>query len=310
MEIVLCICCCICIIKIIWDYIERKQMKMMLNMITEQLDNKKNEQEKYIRIKTTNPEIQQLINSINIFLEKQYEQAVEYRKRSQQAMQMMTNISHDIKTPLTVLGGYTEMLQNRAEKGDDMNKLNELIAKMKEKTDRSIKSINQLFDMIKIESGDYVVELQNQDIVSICEETILEYYDLLEESEYEVQINLPEKPIMVLIDKKATSRILKNLVDNAIKYGKDGKYFGISINSIANSDFIEVRIEDHGKGISKDECNDIFRRSYRVEKNDKNVRGSGLGLAISQNLAVMMQGSITVESIQGEKTVFCWKIKS
>ena len=53
MEIVLCICCCICIIKIIWDYIERKQMKMMLNMITEQLDNKKNEQEKYIRITTT-----------------------------------------------------------------------------------------------------------------------------------------------------------------------------------------------------------------------------------------------------------------
>ena len=133
---------------------------------------------------------------------------------------------------------------------------------------------------------------------------------MLEESEYEVQINLPEKPIMVLIDKKAASRILKNLVDNAIKYGKDGKYFGISINSIANSDFIEVRIEDHGKGIPKDECNDIFRRSYRVEKNDKNVRGSGLGLAISQNLAVMMQGSITVESIQGEKTVFCWKIKS
>ncbi len=311
MEIGLAVCCITLIAMVIWNYFENKRMKEMLRAIAGQVEEKKEEQgETYVRIRTTNESIQGLVNSINVFLEEQYEQRAEYKKRNQQAMQMMTNISHDIKTPLTVLGGYTEILKNKAEEGADREKIYELILKMKEKTDKSIRSINQLFDMAKIKSGDYRVEIQEQDIVSICNETILEYYDLLEEQGYEVHINLPQEPLVVSIDKQAAGRILKNLIDNAVKYGKDGKYFGISVDKKASDDFIEVCVEDHGRGIQQKQCEDIFRRSYTVEKNDKNVRGSGLGLSISQNLAIMMGSYITVESIPEERTVFCWKIKS
>lgn len=311
MEIGLIMCCIILSSMVIWNYFELKSMKEMLKSIAGQVEEKKKEQgERYVQIRTVNESIQGLVNSINVFLEEQFEQRAEYEKRNQQAMQMMTNISHDIKTPLTVLGGYTEILKNKAEEGADREKIYELILKMKEKTDKSIRSINQLFEMAKIESGDYRVELQKQDIVSICNETILEYYDLLEEQGYIVHIDFPQEPLMVFVDKQAVSRILKNLIDNALKYGKEGKYLGIRVEKENGEDTIDVFVEDHGRGIQKKQCEDIFKRSYMAEKKDKNVRGSGLGLAISQNLASMMGSYITVESIPEERTVFCWRIKS
>ena len=100
------------------------------------------------------------------------------------------------------------------------------------------------------------------------------------------------------VDIEAVGRILKNLIDNAIKYGNAGKFLGISLYKKDNHIYIEV--EDHGAGISEKDKIHIFTRAYTADRK----KGNGLGLAISQELANSMVGSISVVSIPQEKTVF------
>ncbi len=125
---------------------------------------------------------------------------------------------------------------------------------------------------------------------------------------YDVEINIPEYPIFVRIDKKAAIRIIKNIIDNAIKYGDDGKYLGITVEEKEKE--VYVLFEDHGQGIENIEIEKIFNRSYTLSDTNKNYESSGLGLAISKNLANGMNSDILVKSIPHKQTVFNWKIKS
>ena len=141
-------------------------------------------------------------------------------------------------------------------------------------------------------------DIKKYNITSLCREIVLGYYDLLYIKGYDVEINIPEYPIFVQIDKKAAIRIIKNIIDNAIKYGNAGKFLGISLYKKDNHIYIEV--EDHGAGISEKDKIHIFTRAYTADRK----KGNGLGLAISQELANSMGGSISVVSIPQEKTVF------
>ena len=262
------------------------------------LDIINNSENNYILIPSDIKVVKETAKGINNLLEKFNDSQIDYNRNQKVILQIFTNISHDLRTPITVLKGYIEMLYLQSQKEDLPPAIHATIEKMQRNSQELVHSVNNLFNLAKIQSGDMVFHIQKVNLTQVCHEIILEFYTILEEEKFHVEVNIEDKPLYANVDIEAVGRILKNLIDNAIKYGNAGKFLGISLYKKDNHIYIEV--EDHGAGISEKDKIHIFTRSYTADRK----KGNGLGLAISQELANSMGGSISVVSIPQEKTVF------
>ena len=194
------------------------------------------------------------------------------------------------------------MLYIQSKKEELSNSMSEIIEKMQNNSNELVHSVNNLFNLAKIQSGDIILNIQRVNLTQLCHEIILEFYDLLENEHFNVEVNIKDKPIYANVDIDGVQRILKNLIDNAIKYGNSGKFLGVSLYKKDNHTYIEV--EDHGIGISEKDKENIFLRAYTSDRKN----GNGLGLAISQGLANSMGASISLNSIPNKKTIFTFKL--
>ena len=262
------------------------------------LDIINNSENNYILIPSDIKVVKETAKGINNLLEKFNDRQIDYNRNQKVILQIFTNISHDLRTPITVLKGYIEMLYLQSQKEDLPPAIHATIEKMQRNSQELVHSVNNLFNLAKIQSGDMVFHIQKVNLTHVCHEIILEFYTILEEEKFHVEVNIEDKPLYANVDIEAVGRILKNLIDNAIKYGNAGKFLGISLYKKDNHIYIEV--EDHGAGISEKDKIHIFTRAYTADRK----KGNGLGLAISQELANSMGGSISVVSIPQEKTVF------
>lgn len=262
------------------------------------LDIINNSENNYILIPSDIKVVKETAKGINNLLEKFNDRQIDYNRNQKVILQIFTNISHDLRTPITVLKGYIEMLYLQSQKEDLPPAIHATIEKMQRNSQELVHSVNNLFNLAKIQSGDMVFHIQKVNLTQVCHEIILEFYTILEEKKFHVEVNIEDKPLYANVDIEAVGRILKNLIDNAIKYGNAGKFLGISLYKKDNHIYIEV--EDHGAGISEKDKIHIFTRAYTADRK----KGNGLGLAISQELADSMGGSILVVSIPQEKTVF------
>lgn len=252
----------------------------------------------YILVPSDIRVVKETAEDINNLLEKFYGRQIDYNRNQKIILQIFTNISHDLRTPVTVLKGYIEMLYLQSQKEALSPAMRATVEKMQSNSQELVHSVNNLFDMAKIQSGDMILNIQKVNLTQVCHEIILEFYDLLERENFNVEVNIEDKPLYANVDTEAVQRILKNLIDNAIKYGGAGKFLGISLYE--EDSHICIAVEDHGAGISEKDKKHIFTRAYTA---DRKI-GNGLGLAISQGLANSMGGSISVSSILREKTVF------
>ena len=257
-----------------------------------------NSENNYILIPSDIKVVKETAKGINNLLEKFNDSQIDYNRNQKVILQIFTNISHDLRTPITVLKGYIEMLYLQSQKEDLPPAIHATIEKMQRNSQELVHSVNNLFNLAKIQSGDMVFHIQKVNLTQVCHEIILEFYTILEEEKFHVEVNIEDKPLYANVDIEAVGCILKNLIDNAIKYGNAGKFLGISLYKKDNHIYIEV--EDHGAGISEKDKIHIFTRAYTADRK----KGNGLGLAISQELANSMGGSISVVSIPQEKTVF------
>ena len=262
------------------------------------LDIINNSENNYILIPSDIKVVKETAKGINNLLEKFNDRQIDYNRNQKVILQIFTNISHDLRTPITVLKGYIEMLYLQSQKEDLPPAIHATIEKMQRNSQELVHSVNNLFNLAKIQSGDMVFHIQKVNLTQVCHEIILEFYTILEEEKFHVEVNIEDKPLYANVDIEAVGRILKNLIDNSIKYGNACKFLGISLYKKDNHIYIEV--EDHGAGISEKDKIHIFTRAYTADRK----KGNGLGLAISQELANSMGGSISVVSIPQEKTVF------
>lgn len=253
---------------------------------------------KYILVPSDIKVVKETAENLNYLLEKFYGRQIDYNRSQKTILQIFTNISHDLRTPITVLKGYIEMLYLQSQKEELSPAMRATVEKMQNNSQELVHSVNNLFNLAKMQSNDLVLNIQKVNLTQICREIILVFYDLLEKQNFNVEVNIEDKPLYADVDAEAVQRILKNLIDNAIKHGGNGKFLGISLYERDNH--ICIAVEDHGAGISEKDRNHIFTRAYTADRN----RGNGLGLAISQGLANSMGGSISVSSIPQVKTVF------
>jgi len=259
----------------------------------------------FVMIPTDHDSIRKLGAQLNTLLQDFYTKKSEFEQNKKAMAQVLTNISHDIRTPLTVLKGNSEMLSNIASDPSVPEKVHVMAAKIDRKADDLITTINDYFTMSKISSGDLPIKLKMENISMLCQETILDYYDLLEQKQFEVDIQISDAPVWVYTDRDALQHILKNLIDNVIRHGCDGKYISLRLTTSGKKSIIEM--EDHGKGMSPQQLKQIFTRNYTTARR---TSGSGLGLAISKQLATQIGAELEVSSVQNERTIFYIILKS
>ena len=291
---------------LICQQIQHKELEREINYITDRLASLSITSDNgFVLIPTDNDSIKKLGAVLNTLLQDFYTKKSEFEQSKQAMAQVLTNISHDIRTPLTVLKGNSEMLSNITNDPSMPENVHAMAAKIDRKADDLISTINDYFTMSKIASGDLPIKLKKENVSRLCQDTILDYYDLLEQKQFEVDIQIPDTPIFAYTDNEALQRILKNLIDNAIRHCGDGKYLSLRLTTSNGNSIIEI--EDHGNGMSPQQQKQIFARNYTTARKSS---GSGLGLAISKRLAEQIGAELEVHSVQNEQTTFSIILKS
>lgn len=294
----------ILIIVVIWQCILIRNYQLEIEQLCEELNFLLENPRGVLLLRTNSKTIQKLILSINAYLQMLYQKKVEFQIMKTELHEMMVNLSHDLKTPLTTLSGYVQLLHIRYnEDHNNHQSIEVILKKLQTKAEQTNRMIMQFLDIAKIESGDMEIEFLQVDIGRLCKEIVMEYYDILEINGFEVELHIETKPFLINSDKNAVACILHNLIDNALKYGIDGKYFGLTVRETKKYIFIEV--EDHGQGITEDEQVYIFERNYRGKAAKQQTNnGSGLGLAICHKLSEKLHAELKVNSLPNVKTVF------
>ncbi|MCI9361638.1 MAG: HAMP domain-containing histidine kinase [Hungatella sp.] len=219
--------------------------------------------------------------------------------------ELITNIAHDLRTPLTSIIGYLELLSKTEHMDPDMQKKYIDITYTKAK--RLQKLIEDLFGFTKLNYGKISMRISKVDIVKLLSQLLEEFYPAFMDKglAYELQSNVPAKVIKA--DGNLLARLFDNLINNAIKYGTEGKRILVKVH--AAETIVTVSVTNYGYVIPKDELPLLFNKFYRVEQSRSvNTGGTGLGLAIAKNIVDMHGGTIHVTSdLKG--TVFTVKLK-
>ena len=219
--------------------------------------------------------------------------------------ELITNVAHDLRTPLTSIIGYLELLSGDVKLEPDIQKKYINIAYVK--TKRLEKLIEDLFGFTKMNYGKLSMHVGQVDVVKLLSQLLEEFYPSFVDKNlsYELQSNVPVK--VITADGNLLARLFDNLINNAIKYGADGKRIMVKLH--ADDEIVTVSVINYGYVIPADELPLIFNKFYRVEQSrSTNTGGTGLGLAISKNIVDMHGGTITVTSdLSG--TVFTVKLK-
>ncbi|MEB8570919.1 HAMP domain-containing histidine kinase [Bacillus cereus] len=284
------------------QYRMRKNSSKNLRYTYEKLESIVNDKtgEKLL-VMTDDLELQKLLVAINQLLDAKQKTNADHAKVEISMRKMLSNISHDLKTPLTVILGYTEMLN----KDKTINKEEQqiLLEKVHTKTLEVMELIHKFFDLAKLESGDKAIEMTKVNMNEVCREKILSFYDLVTTKGFQVHIDIPERNIYALGNVEVLGRVLNNLISNAITYGDDGKALGMTLRDDETSVYIDVW--DKGKGIDESHIDKVFERMYTLEDSRNRLyQGSGLGLTITKRLVEAMDGKINLSSKPYEKTIF------
>jgi signal transduction histidine kinase len=289
------------------SYLHHKRSQSILEISNRVSDILQHETAEKVLVSTGDDPVRQLLIQINRLLDNKQKVFADYARTKDSQRKMISNMSHDLKTPLTVILGYTEKLNQQhaltpQEKEQLMERLND-------KVNSLISLLNQFFDLVKIESEDYDIPLSKISLSEVCKSSVLEYYDLLVSNNLQVQIDIPERPCFFLGNKDALQRILSNLISNAIRYGSDGGVFGLTVRE--EGGFVAVDVWDRGKGIAEIHQERVFERLYTLDDaRNPQFQGSGLGLSITKRLTEEMNGSICLSSSQSERmTTFTCKFK-
>ena len=250
-------------------------------------------------------EFSSMAANLNKMVEELKELMDKERESERTKNELITNVAHDLRTPLTSIIGYLELLSGDVKLDPELQEKYINIAYVK--TKRLEKLIEDLFGFTKMNYGKLTMHVAQVDVVKLLSQLLEEFYPSFVDKNlsYELQSNVPAK--VITADGNLLARLFDNLINNAIKYGADGKRIMVKLH--ADDEIVTVSVINYGYVIPADELPLIFNKFYRVEQSrSTNTGGTGLGLAISKNIVDMHGGTITVTSdLSG--TVFTVKLK-
>ena len=216
---------------------------------------------------------------------------------------LLANVSHDIKTPLTMIKAYAEMIKDIS--GEDPKKRNEHLDVIIQESDYLDRLVTDMSELSKLQSGVMEINRDNFDLKHCVDNVVLLLSKAINEKNISLVLNLAD--CVVYADEIKISQVVYNFLSNALKYSDDDSK--IIIRSLADEEKVRLEVIDHGSGISEEALPYIWDRYYKVDKNfNRSVNSTGLGLAIAKAILEAHNASYGVDSKVGEGSTFWFEI--
>ena len=240
-------------------------------------------------------ELEELCSSINNMSLELREKIDNEKKIEQNKNELITNVSHDLRTPLTSILGYVDLLKQNG--FEDKEKFVEYISIIDERSKSLNTLINELFEYTKLNSHDIKLNYSTVEIGSLVEQLSGEYSLIFKKEGLELISEIPEEDIFVDIDIQMIVRALENLLINAKKYSVRNSQ--VLVKLLQESNDIVISVENKVENISQDDLDNLFERFYKVDKARKTGDSTGLGLSIVKRVVELHKGLVKAELING-----------
>ena len=281
MYIIITILIIILVFMIIKLYFIRKSLKEIQNSISEILSTDTNN---LLTISSSDKEIINLANSLNLELKNLREEKLQYENGNQELKTVMTNISHDMRTPLTAISGYIELIKEN----NDENKKKKYIEIIERKTNDLILLTDQLFDFSKTMDMKINIKKEKCCINEIIEEALVNYYSIFKKNNIVPKIEICNKKIYKYVDKNTIIRVFENILSNVSKYS-NGDF------KVVLDEYGRITFSNRATSLDATTVQKIFNRYFTVENAKKST---GLGLSIAKQLIELNDGTISAKYIK------------
>ncbi len=216
---------------------------------------------------------------------------------TQSKLMFFTNVSHDLRTPLTLISEPVEQLV----KADNLTPRQHNLMKIADKNVKILRRlINQILDFRKYENGKLDLHLSEVDLGALCRDWIDSFRELARKRDIKLKLDVPDTPVMIGIDLEKIERVFFNIISNAFKYTPDNGTIRFSLSH--NEKQVILKIADTGEGIAEEDLHQIFDRFYQVDR--VRPKGSGIGLSLTKAFVELHGGEITVQSELGKGSEF------
>ena len=297
MEAVVAISIIIAILSVFTSCLVIRRVKRHISEMTEVLTEVKDGNGNRRILSAANELVAPLAYEINEIVLAYENRLLELHKMEETNRQLMTSLSHDVRTPLTTLIGYLDAAHKGIVTGKDRE---DYIETARRKSHDLKEYIDVLFDWFKLNSNEFAIEIQMVEAAELTRDILIDWIPIFENKQIDYNIDIPEQPFWVRLDSDCYMRILNNLMQNVIAHSRADK---MEIVLSKEKGSMQIRITDNGIGIEKEDLKHIFERLYKCDKG-RSEKGSGLGLSIVHQLVEKMNGTITAESTQGKGTQF------
>lgn len=240
--------------------------------------------------------IGELAELLNTLLKERKKERADYQKKEQMIADIYTNLSHDIRTPLTSLDGYFQLLEETQEENDRKR----YIQIIQERIESLKEMLEELFTYTKLQNGTYELKLEPQNVGQILKETVFSYYDDWAEQGISPQFEITEEPVWIRGNKQALRRTIQNIIRNGLDHGNKEIRIQLSRNEKQMELVFQNKIEP-GEQI---DISRVFERFYKADK-ARSKSSTGLGLSIAKGFVQKMHGEIAAEI---KEDWFCIKI--
>ncbi|MBR6334543.1 MAG: HAMP domain-containing histidine kinase, partial [Clostridia bacterium] len=225
--------------------------------------------------------------------------ALEYSRRS-----FVSNVSHELKTPMTTISGFIDGILDGTIDGKDEKKYLSIVS---DEVRRLSRLVTGMLNISKLEAGKMELNPVEFDISEMLFTTLLSFEQILERKNIDVRGLDSVTENKIRADKDMINQVIYNLTDNAVKFTPEGGY--IEVASKSDAEKVIVKIRNSGKGIPEEEINQIFERFYKVDRSRSyDTKGAGMGLYIVKTLIELHGGEITARSQEGEYTEFIFSL--
>ena len=297
MEIIVFLSIVIAVVAVLTSIVLIRRVKKQIAEMTDALVDVKNGNGNRRILSATNELTAPLAYEINEIVVSYESRLSIVRQTEETNRQLMTSLSHDVRTPLTTLIGYLDAVHKGLVTGKDRD---DYIETARRKAHDLKEYIDVLFDWFKLNSDEFALEIQPVEAAELTRNILIDWIPIFEDKQVDYDIDIPEQPVRVRLDMDSYMRIINNLIQNVIAHSHAGK---IKIALSKQENHMELLLADNGVGIEKEDLKHIFERLYKCDKG-RSEKGSGLGLSIVHQLVEKMGGNITVESVPGKGTEF------
>nr|WP_307905864.1 HAMP domain-containing sensor histidine kinase [Clostridium botulinum] len=244
-------------------------------------------------------EIEDLSKSFNIMSNNIENMILKLKTEKENQKRFLDNITHEFKTPVAAIMGYSDLLLRVEDKKDT----EQCIKYIKKSSDRLLNLVEQLLELSVLNKDEFQLKRKPVDIKTVVENSVMLLKPRMNKFGIDVKLKIDSKYIN--IDKEKTEQVILNILDNAIKYSECSE---IIITMNYDEDFVKVCISDNGQGIPEEELDKIFEHFYTAHKSLQNKHGgSGLGLSICKEIMNKQSGKIQIESNEGTKVILKFK---